>query len=61
MSNLRVLFVEIETEDDHEDYDLIGALTYLAATVAAGTSGLYRLVVTEDRHVIFRSAGGDRQ
>ena len=57
MSDLRTIVVEIETDDDQAEYDLHGALGHLAETVASEVDGSYRIVVTEDRDVIFTSNG----
>jgi hypothetical protein len=49
VSDLRILHVEIDTEDDHADYNLRAVLDHLVHTIATGTAAGYRILITEDR------------
>jgi hypothetical protein len=58
VSDLRILHVELETDDDHAEYSLLAALDHLVETVAAGTTGGYRIVITEVRQQLLHAERG---
>jgi hypothetical protein len=58
VSDLRILHVELETDDDHAEHSLLAALDHLVETVAAGTTGGYRIRITEDRHQLLHAERG---